>query len=160
MTLSEKIKELRKATGLTQQEFAEKVGVARNNLAGYETGRREPSAAVMELIVTKLNVSEAWLRTGEGDPFNPTPETVIDELVKEYHLDNVDREIIKQFIDLKPEERKIIKDYIQRVAQHIEATDKTLEQEADEFAAKAREQFISEKKRESQALSAKESDVG
>lgn len=41
-----------------------------------------------------------------------------------------------------------------------EPTQLTLEQEADAFAAKAREQFLLEKKRESQASSVKKSDVG
>lgn len=69
MTLGERIKKVRKELDLTQQEFADKIGTTRNNIAGYETRRREPSTAVINLIITKLNVSEEWLRTGEGEMF-------------------------------------------------------------------------------------------
>ncbi len=64
--LHERIKQLRKALDLTQQEFADKIGTTRNNIAGYETGRRLPSEAAINLIIAKLNVSETWLRTGAG----------------------------------------------------------------------------------------------
>lgn len=64
--LNERIKKLRKSLELTQQEFAEKIGTNRNNIAGYETGKRSPSEAVISLICREFNVSETWLRTGEG----------------------------------------------------------------------------------------------
>ncbi len=67
--MNERIKKLRKVLDLTQQEFADKIGTTRNNIAGYETGRRLPSEAAINLIIAKLNVSETWLRTGEGEMF-------------------------------------------------------------------------------------------
>lgn len=71
--LNERLKKLRKALGMTQQEFADSVGTARNNIAGYETDKRQPSVAVISLICKTHNVSENWLRTGEGDMFNEVP---------------------------------------------------------------------------------------
>mgnify|MGYP000237739975 CR=1 FL=1 len=38
--MGERIKELRKALGLTQQEFANRIGSVQNTVTGYETGRR------------------------------------------------------------------------------------------------------------------------
>ncbi|MGN9059879.1 helix-turn-helix domain-containing protein [Mediterraneibacter faecis] len=67
--MNERLKQLRKELNLTQQEFADKLGTARNNIAGYETGKRNPSDAAISLICTKYNVNENWLRTGEGDMF-------------------------------------------------------------------------------------------
>lgn len=64
-----RIKKLRKALGLTQQEFADKLGIKRNTIAKYETGRGEPTNAVIALIRREFNVSEAWLRTGDGEMF-------------------------------------------------------------------------------------------
>lgn len=159
MTLGERIKKVRKELDLTQQEFADKVGSKRNTIATYEMGRTDPSAAVISLICTKFNVSETWLRTGEGEMFCPTPETAIDEIVLDYGLDDVDRQIITEYLQLPEADRQAVKRYIQNVAKHIRET-KSLEQEADEFAAMAREQFISEKKQASQALSVNESGVG
>ena len=69
--LNENIKELRKALGLTQQEFAEKIRVKRNTVATYEMGRSVPSDAAISLICREFNVSESWLREGNGEMFNP-----------------------------------------------------------------------------------------
>lgn len=67
--MGERIKELRKAMGLTQQEFAERIGIKRNTVAQYEIGRNEPIETVISLICREFDVSEVWLRTGEGEKF-------------------------------------------------------------------------------------------
>ncbi|MBD5169356.1 MAG: helix-turn-helix transcriptional regulator [Oscillibacter sp.] len=67
--MGERIKKLRKALDLTQQEFCERIGVKRNTIAKYETNRGEPIDAVISLICREFNVSESWLRTGEGEMF-------------------------------------------------------------------------------------------
>lgn len=67
--MGERIKELRKALGLTQQAFADKLKVKRNTIAKYELGR-DPIDAVVALICREFNVNETWLRTGEGEMFN------------------------------------------------------------------------------------------
>lgn len=69
--MDERIKELRKALGLTQQEFSERVGVKRNTVAQYEMGRNPPNDTVVTLICREFNVNETWLRTGEGEMFQP-----------------------------------------------------------------------------------------
>ena len=48
--MNNRLKELRTHLNLTQQEFADKLGTSRNNIAGYEIGRRSPSDAVVSLI--------------------------------------------------------------------------------------------------------------
>ena len=65
--MGERIKELRKFLGLTQQEFATRLGSVQNTITGYETGRRTPSNQVIALICREFGVSEEWLRTGEGE---------------------------------------------------------------------------------------------
>lgn len=67
--MNERLKELRKALGLTQQEFAERIGSVQNTITGYETGRRIPSNQVVTLICREFNVNQDWLRTGEGEMF-------------------------------------------------------------------------------------------
>ena len=66
MEIKDRIKQLRKAKGLTQFEFADKLKVSRSNIASYETGKNELSGAVISLICRTFSVSETWLRTGEG----------------------------------------------------------------------------------------------
>lgn len=69
--MKDRLKELRKALDLSQQEFADKIGIKRGTIANYEVGRNEPIDAVVSLICEKFNVSENWLRTGNGEMFPP-----------------------------------------------------------------------------------------
>lgn len=68
--MNERIKQLRSRLGMTQQEFADKLGIKRGTLANYEIGRNEPIDAVISLICKEFEVNEVWLRTGEGGDEN------------------------------------------------------------------------------------------
>ena len=67
--LKDRIKKIRKELDLTQQEFADRIGVKRGGIANYEIGRNEPTDSVISLICREFNVNEDWLRTGEGEMF-------------------------------------------------------------------------------------------
>ena len=69
--MKDRIKKLRKALGLNQTQFGERIGVKQNTVAVYELGRAIPSESVITLIQREFGVSEAWLRTGEGEMFVP-----------------------------------------------------------------------------------------
>lgn len=69
--MQDRIKALRKELGLTQEEFAAKLGIKRGALANYEVGRNEPIDAVVRLICTTFGVDEIWLTTGVGEMFRP-----------------------------------------------------------------------------------------
>ena len=72
--MNARIKELRKALGLNQTEFGEKIGIKQGSVAGYESGVRTPLDSVILSMCREFNVSEKWLRTGEGEMFLPVPE--------------------------------------------------------------------------------------
>lgn len=67
--MTNRIKTLRKHLGMTQTEFGKKVGVKGNTITNYETGLRNPSEAVIFSICREFDVSEKWLRSGEGEMF-------------------------------------------------------------------------------------------
>lgn len=77
--MNERIKELRKRLNLTQQEFADRLSIKRGAVANYEVGRNTPSDSVIALICREFNVSERWLREGEGEMF--CPQNDADELM-------------------------------------------------------------------------------
>jgi len=70
--MKERMKKLRKTLDLTQQEFADRIGIKRNSYANYETGRNTPIDAIIVSICREFNVNEEWLRNGTGDMFLPT----------------------------------------------------------------------------------------
>ncbi len=67
--MNERIRKLRRELDLTQQEFADRIGIKRGGVANYEIGRNKPIDSVISLICREFNVNEEWLRTGEGDMF-------------------------------------------------------------------------------------------
>lgn len=66
MTIGERIKKMRRSLDLTQQEFSDRLGIKRSTVATYEVGKSDPSDAAISLICRTFNVSESWLRDGEG----------------------------------------------------------------------------------------------
>lgn len=69
--MHERIKAVRKALGLTQQAFADQLNIKQNTVAVYELGRIAPSDRTISDICRIWNVSEAWLREGAGEMFQP-----------------------------------------------------------------------------------------
>lgn len=69
MELNDRIKLIRNNEGITQQEFADKLGLKRNTVASYEINKITPSDRTILDICREFNVNENWLRTGEGEMF-------------------------------------------------------------------------------------------
>ena len=67
--MKERLKKLRKNLDLTQQAFADKIGMKQNTIAQYEMGRTTPSDAIVFSICREFGVNEKWLRNGEGEMF-------------------------------------------------------------------------------------------
>lgn len=92
------LKEIRKNTGLTQQEFAKELDVALSTVASVENGTREISKSVMKVLIEKYKVSANWLLTGEGEMFT-TPENT--EVATKEQITNIP--IIKNKIEKSQE---------------------------------------------------------
>ena len=98
--MNERLKKLRKTLGLTQQEFADKIGSKRNTIAKYETNTNMPSAAVISLICREFDVNETWLKSGEGEMFiSLTRDEEISRFVGETLSDESDT-FKKRFISM------------------------------------------------------------
>lgn len=112
--MNERIKKLRKTLDLTQQEFADKIGVKQNTVAQYEMGRNIPIDSVIFLICREFNVSEEWLRTGEGDMFLPADRNAdIARLTKQLlneESDSFKNRLISILSNLTVEEWKFLED--------------------------------------------------
>lgn len=121
--MHERIKELRKTLDLTQEKFANRIGIKRNTVATYESGRNEPVDSVVSLICREFSVNEEWLRYGKGDMFKPASLDALHTLVEQYSLSDSDRILIEKFIGLKPELRKIFSNYILETAQALQEHD-------------------------------------
>ena len=121
--MEKRLKALRKELGLTQQEFADRIGIKRNAVTNYEVGRNAPADMVLSLICREFNVNENWLRHGSGEMFIDVPQDTIDALCHEFKLDNLDRVIIQEYLRLDDNSRRILKAYIRRIAERVKEED-------------------------------------
>ena len=67
MNRKERFKAARKALGLTQVEFAEKLGMTQAGISAIESGRVSTSDRMIQILSNTFNISAEWLRTGEGE---------------------------------------------------------------------------------------------
>lgn len=67
--MNERIKKIRKELDLTQQKFADRLGVKRNTVAQWELGINALTDQVLTSICREFNVNEEWLRYGTGEMF-------------------------------------------------------------------------------------------
>lgn len=88
MSVASRTSELRKAFGLTQQAFADRLGITRGAVANWDLDRSDPSDAVISLICRVFNVREAWLRDGTGEMLEVKPRAEeLGELVRKLLAD-------------------------------------------------------------------------
>lgn len=115
--MNNRLKELRKKLNLTQQDFADKIGVKRNTITNYEVGLRFPSNSVISLICREFNVNEEWLRTGKGDMFNATGDDELSYLVGQLcgSDDEFKKEFVKTLCKLSDKQWKVLKEFVDEV---------------------------------------------
>lgn len=98
--MKNRIKKIRKELDLTQQKFADRLGVQRNTIAMYEMGKTTPSEAIILSICREFNVNEEWLRTGQGEMFiEISRDEQIASFIGEIQM-NVDDSFKKRFISM------------------------------------------------------------
>lgn len=112
LTMNERIKSIRKASGLNQSEFADRIGATRDKVASYETGRVIPTDTTLKLISKEFAVSYAWLKTGEGPIEDPLPDdAVIGKVIDSYqNLPDRLKMLVEALVEMDPEWWKTLDD--------------------------------------------------
>ena len=118
--MKNRIKEIRKDLDLTQQEFAERLGIKRNTVATYETGRNTPIDAVISLICREFKVNEEWLRYGTGDKEQPEPKNEMDILATAYNMSHDERIFLEMYLKQSRPEREAVFNFLRNAFAAIE----------------------------------------
>lgn len=71
-TVGKRIKHIRGR--ITQDEFAEKVGVHRSSIARYEKGLGKPNTDFLDALYNHYNINPLWLVSGKGPISEPVPD--------------------------------------------------------------------------------------
>lgn len=122
MTLGERVRKIRRQMDLTQQDFGKRIGIKSNSVSLIESGGRNASDQVVLAICREFDISEDWLRTGAGEMFEPEATNALDALVKERGISRGEQILIEKFLNLKPESRQAVMNYLLDVAAAISGT--------------------------------------
>lgn len=113
MDSKQRFKAVREYYNLSMGAFGEKIGLSASGVSAIEYGTRAFSEKHIKLILAAFpDVSEVWLRTGEGDMFHPKPESA---LPAELASDPVIRATMEAYLDLDPQTRQIFQKFFMDV---------------------------------------------
>lgn len=115
MTANERVRELRKVLNLSQTKFGEKLGVSKDVIVNIELERVELKELMLNLICKTFNVNPLWLSEGKGDMFIETPQIIIDDLANEFNLNDTEKKIISNFVNLSESERNQIIELVKKL---------------------------------------------
>lgn len=132
--IGERIKEIRKFVGKTQQTFADAIGLKRNTIANYEIGQIQPSDRTIADICREFNVSEVWLRTGEGEMFVDLGEdTELTQVLAEIQVSDDDtiKDVLVAYWELEEKEKAAIRKLIDGIVRRQKERAERLNHPAD-----------------------------
>lgn len=135
--MGDRLKVLRKKLGLTQQEFADRLGIKRNAVTNYEVGRNDPADMVVSLICREFSVSEKWLRTGEGDMFIQKRRE--DQIAEYFHdlqglNDELKKRLVAALAAIQTKDWEIIRQIVEKIVRDNEMKDAVESQQDGEDA--------------------------
>lgn len=120
--MNERIAEIRKAAGMTQEEFAAKICLSRNFIWMIEKGDRVPSDRTIRDICEKFGVRETWLRDGIGEPYMKKEDdddlkVIFDEIgVSD---DEIIKAIVKSYWQLSDSDKAAVRKMVDKMADKL-----------------------------------------
>lgn len=130
--INSRITIIRNELGLSRQAFGEAVGVSDSVIKNIDYNKTEPKPLLIDMICKSYNVSEEWLRTGEGEMFRQKSQEdiIIDAFGKLMAED--DNSFAKQFIaalaQLTPKEWEKVENFARKVSEFAKNTEKKEEE--------------------------------
>lgn len=113
-TINTRIKRLRIALHLTQDELASRLYIKRSTIANYENGRNIPVDAVKALIYREFSISPDWLENGSGEMFAQDASFNLDTFVRNHGATDLELRIVKAFFSVDQDTRNVFLEQFQR----------------------------------------------
>lgn len=105
MTINERFKAVRNALGKNQSEFAEALGFAQTGVSMIESHKRDVSDRHIKALCSIFNISEHWLRTGEGDMYVESESSLVNALASQMNMSAEQRKLMEIFLTMSDEKR-------------------------------------------------------
>lgn len=116
MKMHERIKELRKEhLKLTQESFGNRLSISRDMVNNIERGRVEIKDHIVKLICSEFSINEEWIRTGNGEMKIATPSDIMEQLKKEFELDEFAYNFVYEYLKLDESKRNAVQEFFYNV---------------------------------------------
>lgn len=109
--ISEKLKQIRKILGINQAEFSKSLEMSQSYLSDIESGRQEPSFAVIKKINKAYKVSIDWLLTDTGEMFLKEDSESSVKLPVDQELTDPEIQLLTFFRELNVDNQNELTDY-------------------------------------------------
>lgn len=105
LIMGRRLMAIRVASGLTQSDFADKLGLSLRAYANYERGEREMPTALFRSLVDTFRIDPLWQLTGPGDDPVQVGERVLDIDLMEAVIRLIEDWLVKHRRTLKPDKK-------------------------------------------------------
>ncbi len=140
MTQGERVRKIRKTLGLTLEKFGDKLGIKKAAVSKIEKGENSLTDANMKAICREFHVDYTWLTTGEGDDiFEKSPSSTMEQLKKEFDLDDFSYNLVYQYLKLNADQRQAVRDFFYNAATSADTAAAPEPNIADQFPGTAAE---------------------
>ena len=116
--MKERLKTLRNEVGLSQEAFANRIGLKGSAISLLESGQRNFTDQVVCSICREFNVNEDWLRTGSGEMFQELTRAEMAANIVGAAFGEGDDFVISTFIalgQLTPKEWDVVKKLVRKI---------------------------------------------
>lgn len=120
-TIGDRISLVIKHSGLTKTKFAEQLHLSQQFISSLCSGAKQPSDRTVADICREFNVSEAWLRNGDGEMFvtrtmNQELAVMFNELLTESD-ESYRKRFVAALLELPPEFWPELKRFLEKLAE-------------------------------------------
>lgn len=130
--MNKRLRELRKALGLTQGEFGKILGITTSGVSDIESGRRNVTEQHLIMLSNykEKPIDVNWIRTGEGEMFLPVLEEdemalYVSELLEDEGdnpLYTIIKEVMHTYSELSPKSQEVIRDAAEKLLENLKNT--------------------------------------
>lgn len=117
--MEKRLREIRKALGLSQEQLGQALGVSNTAISKLENGDNNITEQNIKALCREFDVNEEWLRTGQGEMFvELSPDEEFDKLCLEIQLsdDELIKKIMRAYWQLDKEDRLVVQRLIDNIS--------------------------------------------
>ncbi|MCX4326420.1 MAG: helix-turn-helix transcriptional regulator [Lachnospiraceae bacterium] len=114
-TINDRFKEIRQDHGLSQEELGIKIGLSKSGISNIENGTRNVTNKHIKLLCSAFPINEEWLRNGTEPKTIATPSSIMQNLKKEFGLDEFAYNLVYEYLQLEPKQRDAVRNFFYNV---------------------------------------------